>query len=228
MIDINKEYNKYCDLYLKIIGQIDEKYFKELSDAELRTADYNYRHGQPPFQGEAANKKLGALRWKGIFQYRNLIKEMVKGRGVDLGGAASPIHPDAILVDLSKRDALGREIIFNKIEDVPGSLDYIFTSHCLEHIEDYRSVLKNCRKKLKSNGIIFIHVPAYTCSRWLPKLHSSSRYGDHRWAFYLESDEANKELEHFVPLDAKVRKFFHILEAKYVGDNSIVIIGKPC
>lgn len=206
----------------------DDKYFDFLNDAQELTEDYQYRHGLGVFRELGVNKKLGALRWKGIFQYREVLLEILSGRGVDLGGAASPISEDSIVVDLLKVDSLGRRVQYKDIRKIKGKLDYVFTSHCLEHIQDYIAILKFARNKLKPDGLMFIHLPSYSCHRWRPENHKSASYGGHVWAFYLEKYGKPKEkITNLAAIDTIARKFFDIIEAEYVGDDSIILICKP-
>ena len=60
-----------------------------------------------------------------------------------------------------------------------GSLDFVFSSHCLEHIEQWRDALAMWVRKLKPNGIIFLYLPHPDCGMWQP---GSPFVGDaHKW-----------------------------------------------
>lgn len=60
-----------------------------------------------------------------------------------------------------------------------GSLDYVFSSHCLEHIEDWRSALVEWIAKVKAGGVIFLYLPHPECKIWHP---GSPFVGDgHKW-----------------------------------------------
>jgi SAM-dependent methyltransferase len=48
------------------------------------------------------------------------------------------------------------------------NLDYIFSSHCLEHIPDWISVLDYWTSKLKKGGILFLYLPDYSQVYWRP------------------------------------------------------------
>lgn len=47
-------------------------------------------------------------------------------------------------------------------------LDYIFSSHCLEHIDDWVSVLDYWKSKLKDGGVLFLYLPDYSQVYWRP------------------------------------------------------------
>ena len=47
-------------------------------------------------------------------------------------------------------------------------VDYIFSSHCLEHIPDWVSVLNYWLSKLKPKGTLFLYLPSYDQTYWRP------------------------------------------------------------
>ena len=46
--------------------------------------------------------------------------------------------------------------------------DYIFSSHCLEHIVEWVSVLDYWRENLRSGGVLFLYLPHPDQKYWLP------------------------------------------------------------
>jgi len=92
-------------------------------------------------------------------------KHFCKGVGVDVGcNRAEWSFPGAILVDPyinSKYDALNFPT--DAIE-----LDYIFSSHCLEHLYNWVDVLDYWTTRLKSGGILFLYLPDYSQEYWRP------------------------------------------------------------
>lgn len=50
----------------------------------------------------------------------------------------------------------------------PGEVDYIFSSHCLEHIENWVSVLDYWYTHLKVGGVLFLYLPHYSQTYWRP------------------------------------------------------------
>ena len=90
-----------------------------------------------------------------------------KGRGLDIGGGKNPYPRAAKNVDLS----LGGDA--HDLGEPEHSLDFIFSSHCLEHIEDYESVLRECRRVLKrSTGLLFLYLPHPDYHPWRPEHNS--------------------------------------------------------
>jgi len=47
-------------------------------------------------------------------------------------------------------------------------LDYIFSSHCLEHLSDWVSVLDYWTSKIKTGGVLFLYLPDYSQVYWRP------------------------------------------------------------
>lgn len=47
-------------------------------------------------------------------------------------------------------------------------LDYIFSSHCLEHLNDWVKVLDYWTSKIKIGGVLFLYLPDYSQVYWRP------------------------------------------------------------
>lgn len=96
------------------------------------------------------------------------------GEGVDIGAGLWPL-PGARAVDLYRGPGLGQSIS----DLANGTLDYVFSSHCLEHIEDWREALHLWTSKLKPAGIVFLYLPHPDCAIWQ---RGSPFVGDgHKW-----------------------------------------------
>lgn len=84
-------------------------------------------------------------------------KEVCKGYGVDVGcNREEWAFPGAMTVDPaidSSMDALSFPY---------EGLDYIFSSHCLEHLNDWVDVLDYWHGKLKVGGVLFLYLPDYS------------------------------------------------------------------
>ncbi len=97
-----------------------------------------------------------------------------RGHGIDVGAGLWPL-PGAIAVDVLRGPGVGKTA--SDFED--GSLDYLFSSHCLEHIENWREALGEWFRKLRPGGIIFLYLPHPECAIWRP---GSPFVGDgHKW-----------------------------------------------
>ena len=96
------------------------------------------------------------------------------GTGIDIGAGLWPL-PGAIPVDVWRGGGVGR----NVSDFESGSLDYVFSSHCLEHIENWRESLDEWVRALKLGGIIFLYLPHPDCAIWHP---GSPFVGEgHKW-----------------------------------------------
>ena len=92
-------------------------------------------------------------------------KHVCKGKGVDVGcNRVEWSFPNSILIDPdvdSKYDALN-------FPDHAYDLDYVFSSHCLEHLNNWVTVLDYWTSKLKSGGTLFLYLPDYSQEYWRP------------------------------------------------------------
>lgn len=97
------------------------------------------------------------------------------GAGLDIGAGLWPL-PGAVAVDLERGPGHGRTL-----EEFPArSQDYVFSSHCLEHIEAWQEALQAWVERLKPSGRLFLYLPHPTCGIWRP---GAPFVGDgHKWA----------------------------------------------
>lgn len=72
------------------------------------------------------------------------------------------INTQCIEIDEVNKDYLIKRnfSVFDSLSQLKDSADLIFSSNVLEHIEDDLSILKELKKKLSSEGIIFLYLPA--------------------------------------------------------------------
>ena len=47
-------------------------------------------------------------------------------------------------------------------------VDYIYSSHCLEHLPDWVKALDYWTEKLKPGGVLFLYLPDYNQEYWRP------------------------------------------------------------
>jgi predicted SAM-dependent methyltransferase len=89
-------------------------------------------------------------------------KHFCKGHGIDIGcNRLDWAFPGAEVVDpqINGLDALN----FPQHD-----LDYIFSSHCLEHVYDWVDVLDHWYTRLKIGGVLFLYLPDYSQEYWRP------------------------------------------------------------
>lgn len=87
-------------------------------------------------------------------------KEVCKGVGLDIGcNRVEWCFPDAIPID--------PEINEYHAHHLPeGEYDYIFSSHCLEHVPDWVAAIELWISRLKSGGVLFLYLPDYSQHYW--------------------------------------------------------------
>ena len=89
-------------------------------------------------------------------------KHVCKGEGIDVGCMKEEwAFPGAHLVDpsLNEYDALNFPY---------ENLDYIFSSHCLEHIDGWVDVMDYWYDTLVEGGTLFLYLPDYSQEYWKP------------------------------------------------------------
>jgi SAM-dependent methyltransferase len=86
-----------------------------------------------------------------------------KGEGIDIGAGRWPL-PGSIPIDKGRtEDAYHLE----RFKD--GSLDFVFSSHCLEHLRWWKTALALWVSKLKVGGLLFLYLPHPKMSLWHPR-----------------------------------------------------------
>jgi len=85
-----------------------------------------------------------------------------KGRGVDVGANEWPL-PGAMPVDAKHGgDAM-------HLPPEMTGLDFVFSSHCLEHLEQPRAALKHWASRLRPGGVLFLYLPHPDMTYWRPE-----------------------------------------------------------
>src|SRR5215472_3075470 len=90
---------------------------------------------------------------KSKLYWGELERRAVQGRGIDIGCGPDPVTADARRFDVEDGDA-------NRISDfVREQFDFVYSSHCLEHMHDPKSTILEWWKLVKQGGFLFILVP---------------------------------------------------------------------
>jgi predicted SAM-dependent methyltransferase len=88
-------------------------------------------------------------------------QHVCKGIGYDIGcNRPEWSFPNSIPIDL----ALGS----NALELPEILVDYIFSSHCLEHLQHWVEALDHWSSRLKVGGVIFLYLPHRSQEYWNP------------------------------------------------------------
>lgn len=75
------------------------------------------------------------------------------GEGIDIGSGDDPVSPEARQWDIKDGDAQ----YLHGVED--GSFDWVYSSHCLEHMVDPAVALSNWWRVLRPGGHLIVMVP---------------------------------------------------------------------
>lgn len=110
------------------------------------------------------------------------------GQGLDIGAAEWPF-PGATPIDVKENGE------FHAMSLPDGFYDYVFSSHCLEHLPDYVDALIYWREKIKPGGWLFLYLPHPDMEYWRPQ-------------------NCRKHVHLFWPID--VEKLLHDLEFRNV------------
>lgn len=79
--------------------------------------------------------------------------ELLRGKGIDIGCGPDPVTPDARPFDLEHGDA---NHITRYLDE---QFDYVFSSHCLEHMHDPPAALQEWWKLVRPGGHLIFIVP---------------------------------------------------------------------
>ncbi len=114
----------------------------------------------------------------------------LKGNGIDIGGGDDPlVIPNGTVFCYDKEQ--GNAQTLSNIED--DIYDFVYSSHCLEHMSDLCMALDNWIRICKPGGYIYIVLPHevyYEKKSW-PSLWNA----DHKWSFTLnEKSELPKNV----------------------------------
>lgn len=135
----------------------------------------------PDFKGETYKTRKRRER-EGFFD------KYCQGEGLDIGYGGDLVVPGCSGWDLENGDAQ----YLASIEDE--SFDFVYSSHCLEHMTNVRTALKNWFRVVRRGGYLIIAVPhrdLYEKRKELP-----SRWnGDHKHMFLLGKAEAPDTLD---------------------------------
>jgi SAM-dependent methyltransferase len=125
-------------------------------------------------------------------------RDYLKGNGLDIGCGPDPLKVKSGTVrgwDLPDGDAQ----LLKGVED--GSFDFVYSSHCLEHMRDVAESLMNWARVIKPGGILYVVVPDYTLyeqHRW-PSINNP----DHKQSFstWLAREKVGRPNHHHIHND---------------------------
>lgn len=111
----------------------------------------------------------------------------LRGRGLDLGAGDFKILPHAMSVDNMNHAQFGFSVNPDILCDVSKldiiasqSMDWVYSSHTLEHIEDYRGALREWWRVIKQGGYLVLYLPH---KDFYPNIGEEGANPDHKHDF---------------------------------------------
>lgn len=104
-----------------------------------------------------------------------------KGRGIDIGCGSDPVLPNAETFDKPQGDAT----FVNGLAQE--SYDWVYSSHCLEHIQDHGMALMNWWKLIKPGGHLILVVPHWALYEKRRPAGQSVFNSDHKQIYTMEN-----------------------------------------
>lgn len=101
-----------------------------------------------------------------------IARQFCKGHGVDVGAGKWPLEgaravDSGYRIDRGERyDAL--ELPLNPEDGARGAWDFVFSSHCLEHLSNPVAALEQWKKCLRPGGVVFLYLPHPSQRYWQP------------------------------------------------------------
>lgn len=128
------------------------------------------------------------------------------GRGYDIGcNRVEWSFPGSIPVDILFDDPW-------EAYNLPDELvDYIYSSHCLEHLHDWIGALEYWTTKIRPGGILFLYLPDYNQEYWRP-------WNNRKHKHILSSEILKDYLEHL--------GYKNIFVGKRDLNDSFMIVGE--
>ena len=84
-----------------------------------------------------------------------------KGKGLDIGPAKWSFLNARGIENTDEENA-------EKILEKDSSQDFIFSSHCLEHVKNWQHALDEWTRVLRTDGILYLYLPHPACRMWQP------------------------------------------------------------
>lgn len=124
---------------------------------------------------------------KGLSLRKDLghFEKYLNGKGIDIGAGSDPIIVENGTVDIWDMPQGDAQYLKGLADN---SYDFLYSSHCLEHMVDLKESLKNWSRVVKPGKFLYIIIPdleRYELFNWPSKFN-----GDHKHSFSLNHSRA--------------------------------------
>lgn len=153
--------------------------------------------------GKAKNRRI----LEGFFD------KYCKGKGIDIGCGQDPITPDCVQWDRTEGDAHFMRGIS------PNTYDFVYSSHCLEHLDNPDVALFTWFRILKVGGFLILFVPhrdLYEKKKILP-----SRFNKDHKNFYLIDRHEKPCTIGIVPFVVECLRNYRFIYVKECSDGYV-------
>jgi len=157
-----------------------------------------------------------------------LIPRYTRGRGLEIGCGQEKAYPHFIGVDNGHHFGKGAADIVAEAYDLSmfadESMDFVFSSHTLEHMEDMTAALAEWARVIKPGGHLVLYVPS---ANLYPKVGEEGANPDHKFDIYPgdikdmleDTDYYFRQLECEERADSDEYSLFEIYQKITVSDT---------
>lgn len=154
---------KQLQAYGKTLAGKKVKIFKSDPSTNLITSGYDLaEYTQPVYVYDDRVYPDYLKRGNAVENIIPIAKKFCVGAGVDVGGTPDWHFPGAEIANPAFN-------IFDAFNLPKNNYDFIFSSHCLEHIDDYANALQYWRDCLRPGGQLFLYLPHPDMAYWRPE-----------------------------------------------------------
>ena len=159
-----------------------------------------------------------------FFDKNNIIKNYKKNEYIilEVGSSDKRVFKNSFCIDIidSKEvDIVGNIYdVISKFSD--NSVDHIYSSHCLEHLDDIEKIIVEFTRVLKINGKIEIIVPHFSNPFFYSDPTHKKFFGIYTFSYFLNDDYFNRTVPKYkkiLPLKIKnVQLIFKSFRPRYL------------
>lgn len=152
---------KYLVSY--ILSFIYDAYYFIFGDVRSRISGLSYYKASKFYPDYLKKGNMAeAVKWSAL--------KYCQGKGVDVGSGKWPFNGAKAIEDNVEENAY-------KIKEENNSLDFVFSSHNLEHLSDWKAALREWYRVLKIGGNVCLYLPHPVCAMWAAGVNKQ-----HLWA----------------------------------------------